>query len=99
MHLENKMENYVKHEWEYELYLSGLSSNKRGVMTLVNNNFEQEVGKVIRDPNGNYLEITIQKEKKLFWQMCMDQMRTSHNFFKNLKQKTEEFNNEWVIIS
>ena len=43
VHIENKMENFIKNEWGYSMYLSGLSSNKRGVMVLINNNFDQEV--------------------------------------------------------
>ena len=65
VHIENKMENFIKNEWGYSTYLSGLSSNKRGVMVLINNNFDQEVTKVVKDPNGNFiiLEIIVQKQK------------------------------------
>ena len=52
VHIENNMENFIKNEWGYSMYLSGLSSNKRGVMVLINNNFDQEVTKVVKDPNG-----------------------------------------------
>ena len=59
------MENFVKNEWGYSIYMSGLTSTKRGVMTLINNNFDQAVAKVVRDPNGNFLilEMSIQKQK------------------------------------
>ena len=65
VHIENKMENFIKNEWGYSIYLSGLSSNKRGVMVLINNNFDQEVTKVVKIPNGNFIimEITVQKQK------------------------------------
>ena len=47
--------------------MSGLTSTKRGVMTLINNNFDQAVTKVVRDPNGNFLilEMSIQKQKNI----------------------------------
>ena len=59
------MENFVKNEWGYSIYMSGLTSTKRGVKTLINNNFDQAVTKVVRDPNGNFLvlEMSIQKQK------------------------------------
>ena len=37
------------------MFMSGLTNNKRGVMVLLNNNFQHEVGRVIKDPNGNFL--------------------------------------------
>ena len=45
--------------------MSGLTNNKRGVMILLNNNFQHEIGRVIKDPNGNFLmlEITIKGKK------------------------------------
>ena len=34
-------------------------------MVLINNNFDQEVTKIVKDPNGiyNILEITVQKQR------------------------------------
>ena len=45
--------------------MSGLTSTKRGVMIIINNNYGQEVSKVVRDPNGNFimLEMSIKKQK------------------------------------
>ena len=55
VHLENKMESYITSVWGLKVYLAGFQSNKRGVMILLNNNFEQEVCRVLKDPNGNYI--------------------------------------------
>ena len=44
------MESHIKHEWDFYVYLAGFQSNKRGAMVLINNNFEQEVGRVLKDP-------------------------------------------------
>ena len=53
------MESYLKNEWGFNVYLAGFKSNIRGVMVPINNNFEQEVGRVLKDPNGNYLILEI----------------------------------------
>ena len=79
VHLENKMEDYVKHDWGYDLYLSGLSSNKRGVMTLINNNFEQEVDKVIRDANGNYILTQTRNVRLTFVSVNSKRMQAFHS--------------------
>ena len=48
VHLENKMESYITSEWGFKVYLAGFKSNKRGVMILLNNNFEQEIYRVLK---------------------------------------------------
>ena len=35
VHLENKMESYIKNERGFSVYLAGFQSNKRGVMILL----------------------------------------------------------------
>ena len=45
VHLEEKMELYVKSEWGFRLYMSPYKSNSRGVMVLINNTFEHEIGR------------------------------------------------------
>ena len=99
MHIENKMENYVKNEWGFSVYLSGLTSNQRGVMVLINNNFDQEVTKVIRDTNGNFiiLEIIVQKQK-ITLANIYGPNEDKPQFYNNLKQKIDELGNDNVII-
>ena len=67
VHLENKMESYVKkNEWGYKIFMAGLTSNKRGVMVLLNNNFQHDIGRVVTDPNGNFLFLrSLLKAKRL----------------------------------
>ena len=36
------MESYVKNEWGYSIFMSGLTNNKRGVMILLNNIFQHD---------------------------------------------------------
>ena len=99
VHLENKMESYITSEWGFKVYLAGFKSNKRGVMILLKNNFEQEVYRVLKDPNGNYIILEIK---------IKDQMITLVNlygpnedrpmFYESIKQKIKEFENDNVII-
>ena len=49
------METYVQHEWGYDIYMSPYLNNRRGVLTLINNTFEYDIGTVRKDPNGNFL--------------------------------------------
>ena len=59
------MESYVKNEWGYKIFMAGLTSNKRGVMILLNNNSQHNIGRIVTDPNGIFLvlEITIKGKK------------------------------------
>ena len=75
VHISNKMEDFVKNEWGYNAYFSSYSTSSEGVMTLINNNFEQKVEQVRADKNGNYLLISIimhEKKPKKHWLMFMD---------------------------
>ena len=47
------MEDFVKNEWGYNAYFSPYSKSSRGVMTLINNNFEQKVEQVKADKYYN----------------------------------------------
>ena len=88
VHIENKIEIFIKNEWGFLTYLSGLSSNQRGVVVLINNNFDQEVTKIVKDPNGNYiiLEITVQKQKNTLANIYAPN-EDKAMFYNNLKQK------------
>ena len=48
--------------------MSGLTSNKRGVMILLDNKFQHDIGRVVTDPNGNFiiLEISLKGKKNNF---------------------------------
>ena len=67
----------------------------KGVMVLINNNFDQEVT-MVRDPNGNVLilEISIQKQKIILVNIYGPN-EDKPQFYKNRKQKID---NENVLI-
>ena len=75
------MESYVKNEWGYKIFMAGLTSNKRGVMVLLNNNFQHNIGRIVTDPNGNFLilEITV-KGKKITLVNIYGPNEDRHNF-------------------
>ena len=58
-HCTDKMEEYWKAEWGYEVYFSNHTGNSRGVAILFNNTFEFKIVKRISDPNGRYLILNI----------------------------------------
>lgn len=93
------MESYVKNEWGYSIFMSGLTNNKRGVMALLNNNFQHEVGKIIKDPNGNFLimEITM-KGKKVTLVNIYGPNEDRPQFYSNIKQRIDELENKMAII-
>ena len=93
------METYVKNEWGYKIFMSGLTNNKRGLMILLNNNFQHEIGRVIKDPNGNFLMIEITfKGKKTTLVNLYGPNEDLPQFLSNIKQKIEELDNEMAII-
>ena len=55
VHLEKSMETYIQREWGYDIHMSPFLSNRRGVLTLINNTFEYSTWIVKKDPNGNFL--------------------------------------------
>ena len=48
-YINKKLEAFIKAEWGYEAYFSSYVTNSRGVMVLINNNFEQEVKRIKTD--------------------------------------------------
>ena len=92
------METYVKNEWGYKIFMSGLTNNKRGVIILLNNNFQHMIGRVIKDPNGNFLmlEITI-KGKKITLVNLYGPNEDRLQFYLNIRG-IEEIDNEMAII-
>ena len=93
------MESYVKNEWGYSIFMPGLTNNKRGVMILLNNNFQHDIGRIVKDPNGNYLimEITI-KGKKITLVNIYGPNEDRPQFYSNIRQKVDEFDNDMTII-
>ena len=73
--------------------------NRRGVITLKNNNFEQKVQKVNVDKNGNYviLDITVQ-DKRFTLVNLYGPNQDNPNFYTNLLQNMEEFEHDQIIM-
>ena len=93
------MEPYVKSEWGYQVYMSPFRSNRSGVMILLNNNFDQQIENIKTDANGNYiiLNMTIQG-KKVTLVNIYGPNEDNPQFYRNLKEKYSEFDNELLII-
>ena len=45
VHINSKMESFIKAEWGFDAFFSSYTTNSRGVMILCNNNFEYKVNK------------------------------------------------------
>lgn len=99
VHLQNEMEKYIKAEWGYNIFMSSFSRNSRGVMVLMNNNFEHKVERVKIDPNGNFVILDLNIEgKNITLVNLYGPNEDKPQFYNNLKQKYQEFSNEYVII-
>ena len=49
----------LKKEWNISFYLSGTTTNSRGVAILINNTFEYTVLNISKDTEGRFLQITL----------------------------------------
>lgn len=99
VHINSKMEPFVQAEWGYNAYFSSYTTNSRGVMILINNNFEQKVDRIITDKNGNFviLDITVQG-KKLTIANVYGPNQDNPNFYINLFNKITETENDQLIL-
>ena len=99
VHIQSQQESYIKAEWGGDAYFSSFNSSSRGVMILINNNFEYKVEKVISDINGNYVILDINIEGKKFTLINLyGPNNDKPKFYKELRQKYNSLNNENVIM-
>ena len=79
----------------YNAYFSSYSTSSRGVMTLINNNFEQKIEQVKADKNGNYLliNITIQ-DRKIILANVYGPNQDNPQFYRTLLQRISEYDND-----
>ena len=93
------METYVQHEWGYDIYMCPYLNNRRGVLTLINNTFEYDIGTVRKDPNGNFL-ITelIMCGKKVTLVNIYGPNEDNPQFYTHIQQYVSEIGNENVIF-
>lgn len=99
VHINARLETFVKSEWGFDAYFSSYSTNSRGVMILMNNNFEQKVERIKTDKNGNFiiLDMLIQG-KKLTLVNLYGPNQDNPQFYINLFQKITEFENDKIIM-
>ena len=94
------MVSYIQSEWGFNIYLAGFQSNKRGVMILLNQNFEKEACHALKYPNGNYiiLEIKIKDQTITLVNLYGPNVDRPMFYEDIIKQKIKEFDNDNVII-
>ena len=78
--------------------MSPYKSNSRGVMVLINNTFEHEIGRIKKDPNGNFIiiELTI-LGKKITLVNLYGPNDDKPQFYNTIQQYISEFGNEHVV--
>ena len=98
-HVNTKLDSFIKAEWGFDAYFSSYTTNSRGVMILINNNFDQKVKRVKIDKNGNFLILNMTIEgKEITFVNLYGPSEDRPQFDENLKQKIDEFETEQVII-
>ena len=59
VHINKQLEPFIKSEWGYDVFFNSFTNSSRGVMILINNNFEFKVEGIKTDKNGNYILLDI----------------------------------------
>ena len=59
-HWKTDSEKFIRAAWGYNVWISGLDTNKNGVAILFNNNFEYKVLNIVRDPHGCYIVMDVE---------------------------------------
>ena len=99
VHIQSQQESYVKAEWGNDANFSCFNSSSRGVLILLNNNFEYKVEKINSDVNGNYIILDINIEGKKFTLINLYGPNDDKpKFYKELRQKYISLNNDNIIM-
>ena len=99
VHVNQKIESVIKAGWVYDIYFSSYTNMSRGVMVLMNNNFEQKVKRIKTDKNGDYIILDMVVQDKEFTLVNLYGPNNDNSqFYENLIKKNSEFENENVII-
>ena len=99
VHIQSQQESYVKAEWGNDAYFSCFNSSSRGVLILLNNNFEYKVEKINSDVNGKYIILDINIEGKKFTLISLYGPNDDKpKFYKELRQKYKTLNNDNIIM-
>ena len=97
-HLLDSDMSSIRQIWP-ECYINGTRSNARGVITLLNNNFEHTVIDTYKDEEGNLLQLIIDLGSfKLNLINVYGPNRDSPNFFDRVLQLTQSANADYSII-
>ena len=98
IHIQESLVPFVKAEWGFDAYFNTFSNNSRGVMVLLNNNFEHTVERVQTDQNGNYiiLDIAIQG-KRITLANLYGPNDDKPQFFNNIREKCMVYDNDLTI--
>ena len=98
-HFTSKEENYIRSMWGFECFFDCFSSQSRGVAILLNNTFEYKLHRLKKGNDGNklILDITVQ-DKRLTLVNLYGPNRDKPNFYTQVKNDIDDFNNETVII-
>ena len=96
VHINDNLESFIKAEWGYDIFFSSYTTMSRGVMILLNNNFEQ---KVKTDKNGNYIILDIEiPGKKITLANIYGPNEDNPIFYENLKKNIADFENENEVV-
>ena len=99
--LKKKLYSYVKAEWGYNIILSAKqgSNVNRGVMLLINNNFSCDIGRVITDPDGNFIIAELKMyDIKVILASVYGPNDDRPQFYRKLQQHITAFESDRVII-
>ena len=99
VHIQRPQESYIKIELGYNIYFSCFNNSSRGVMVLLNNNFEHKVERGNSDVNGNYIILDINIEEQNITSINLYGPNDDKpNFYKEIRQICNAFQNDKIII-
>ena len=99
-HLLDSDDKITHAQWGYEHLLSPGRNDSRGVMNLLNNNFDYTIKKTKKDTNGNILvsEIVIFGKLTITLINLYGPSKDEPSFFENIYDILDDFDNEFVVL-
>ena len=100
-HLIDQDLNQLKLEWNVEFFLSGNSSNSKGVAIILNNTFEYEVSDKIIDREGRFIILKILVNNLIPLQIVnlYGSNQDNPEWFKNLFLNVDRQNSDFVVFT
>ena len=100
-HLKTEDEKFIRSNWGYNIWLSGIDSNKNGVAVLFNNSFEYKMFDVHRDPQGCYiaLDVEIFKKRCTIMNIYGPSRGDQPEFLNDICRVLENIGNERILIA